>query len=94
MKKGNVKVNTTPRKEIHPLHLILQKINPSIVDNLPAGHSLSGCDTVAKVGTKKGLIKALEVHSGLIHEFGKDRLDEDINIKCRTISCETCINKV
>ena len=45
---------------------------------MPAGHSLTGCDTVAKVGTKNALLKSLEGDYNLIGDFGRDRLDDDI----------------
>ena len=77
-KKGNIKGNRSDRIELHPLHLLLPKISPAVVDNLPAGHSLTGCDTVAKISTKKNLLNSLDLHGKLITEFGKDRLDEDI----------------
>ena len=53
-------------------------MNPHVVDCLPAGHSLTGCDTVAKVGTEKRLLKTLELSHGLISDFGKDVLDDEI----------------
>ena len=46
-------------------------MNPHVVDCLPAGHSLTGCDTVAKVGTKKRLLKTLELCHGLISDLVK-----------------------
>ena len=48
------------QKELHPLHLLIFKLsNTDIIDSLPAGHSLTGCNTVAKVGTKLELLKIL-----------------------------------
>ena len=78
LKKGNVKDSRSARQELHPLHLLLlTKMNPHVVDCLPAGHSLTGCDTVAKVGTKKRLLKTLELIHRLISDFGKDTLDDE-----------------
>lgn len=71
MRKGHVKISKIDQKELYPLHLLVSKLDPCVIDNLPAGHSLTGCETVAKVGTKLSLFKLLE--SG----FGSDRLDED-----------------
>ena len=77
LKKGNVKDSRSARQELHPLHLLLTKMNPHIVDCLPTGHSLTGCDTVAKAGTEKRLLKTLELSHGLISDFGKDVLDDE-----------------
>ena len=77
MRKGHVKISKTEQKELYPLHLLVSKLAPCVVDNLPAGHSLTSCDTVAKVGTKLSLLKLLESDSDLIQGFGSDRLDED-----------------
>ena len=52
MRKGTSKKPGMKQNEMYPLHRLIQKLNPAVVDNLPAGHSLTGCDTVAKVGTK------------------------------------------
>ena len=65
------------QKELYPLHKLLSELNPNVVDQLPAAHSLTGCDTVAKVGTKRAMLKALQEHSELIQNFGRDRLDKD-----------------
>lgn len=42
---------------------------------MPAGHALTGCDTVAKVGTKLAMLKKLKHCNDLISDFGHDRLD-------------------
>ena len=89
LKKGKIKITKKYQKELYPLHLLIPKLDPHIIDNLPAGHSLTGCDTVAKVGTKTDLLKALKYHHILIDGFGKDRMDGD------TISsAEKCLVKV
>ena len=36
-----------------PLHQLVNMIDFSVVDVLPAAHALSGCDTTSKMGTKK-----------------------------------------
>ena len=77
-KKGQLRVQGLKQNETYPLHLLLPKLDPNVVDCLPAGHSLTGCDTVAKVGTKNALRKSLEADYNLISDFGRDRLDDDI----------------
>ena len=47
-----------------------------MIDQLPAAHSLTGCDTVAKVGTKASLLKTLETEEDLLTYFGKEMLDD------------------
>ena len=42
----------------------------------PAGHALTGCDTVSRVGTKHALLKA-QSYGYLIKDFGVDILDGD-----------------
>ena len=59
LRKGDFKVKTIRQKELLPLHLLLGKVESSLVRSLPAGHALTGCDTVSKVGTKLALLKAL-----------------------------------
>ena len=78
LKKGQIKVEKTTQKELYPLHLLIPKLDAKVIDNLPAGHSLTGCDTVAKVGTKNALLKVIATNHTLIGSFGKDRLDGDI----------------
>ena len=93
MKKGHIKAAKTDQKELYPLHLLASKLNPCVVDNLPAGHSLTGCDTVAKVGTKLSLLKILESHSNLISDFGFDRLDEDVLLQAEQFLVKVVASK-
>ena len=67
-----------PQKELYPLHLLILKMDPKVIDQLPAGHSLTGCDTVAKVGTKTQLLSVLESFDSLITDFGQEALDGDM----------------
>ena len=53
LRKGDFKVKTIRQKELLPLHLLLGKVESSLVRSLPAGHALTGCDTVSKVGFVK-----------------------------------------
>ncbi len=48
---------------------------------LPLFHALSGCDTVAKVGTKPPLLKLLETDDEMLQDFGQENLNEDTIIK-------------
>ena len=41
-----------------PLHILHQKLGPSLSKVLPAVHSLTGSDITSKVGTKKAALKA------------------------------------
>ena len=43
-------------QELYPIHLLLSKLYPKVIDQLPTGHNLTGCDTVAKLGAKKELL--------------------------------------
>jgi len=73
-------------------------MDTDVVDYLPAGHALTGCDSVAKVGTKASMLKALRTASGLIEDFGVDRLDQEMLEKAESFlvkivapkSLETC----
>lgn len=80
MKKSHIKAAKTDQKELYPLHLLASKLNPCVVDNLPAGHSLTGCDTVAKVGTK-------------LSDFGFDRLDEDVLLQAEQFLVKVVASK-
>ena len=45
------RANNNPTKtsvRVVPLHLLLSKLDPKVIDQLPAGHALTGCDNVAK----------------------------------------------
>lgn len=76
LKSGSMKVTKKIQKELYPLNLVLERVEGHIIDQLPAGHSLTGCDTVAKVGTKLSLLNTLETDEDLLPYFGKDhRLD-------------------
>ena len=69
-----------PQQELYPsgLHLLLSELDPKVIDQLPAGHALTGCDTVAKVGTKKVLLNILNSFDPLITGFGRESLDDDM----------------
>ena len=60
-----------------PIHSICAELGDDMVEMLPAVHTLTGCDTTSKVGTKK---KALNVMTICEHQelktFGLGQLDE------------------
>ena len=64
--------------QLFPLNAVLENYNKHVIDQLPAAHCLTGCDTVAKVGTKSSMLKVLIEHDQLLTHFGKDLLDEDM----------------
>jgi hypothetical protein len=41
-----------------PLHTLYQHLGHQLCSVLPAVHSLTGCDTTSKIGTKKAALKA------------------------------------
>ena len=43
-----------------PVHDLLDKMDSSVIDILPAVHALSGCDTTSKVGTKRQALRFAE----------------------------------
>ena len=60
-----------PQQELFPLHLLLSKLDSKAIDQLPEGHALTGCDTVAKVRTKEELLHILNSFDPLITGFGR-----------------------
>ena len=70
-------VSSKQQYELYPLHRILLQLGRGVINSLSAAHSLTGCDTVVKVGTKGSMLNALEEHSDLLENFATDRLDED-----------------
>ena len=52
----------------------------AVIRQLPAAHALTGCDTVAKVGTKDAILKTLmsQDPDDTIVDFGRDRLDSEM----------------
>ena len=78
LKKGQIIMPQKPQQELYPRHLLLSKLDPKVIDQLPAGHALTVCDTVAKVGTKKELLSILNSFDTLITGFGREALDDDM----------------
>lgn len=61
----------------HSVNKIMESIPGPVLPVLLAFHSLTGCDTVSKVGSKAVLLKLTECFS-LIANFGKNTLSPDI----------------
>ena len=61
--------------KLYPFHTLCAIISEDVALQLPAAHSLTGCDTVSKVGTKHAALKALpSVH---LENFGTSELTEE-----------------
>ena len=61
-----------------PLHKMIENMDDLLVNILPAVHSLTGCDTTSKIGTKLMALKTAR-HSGkLLEDFGVAPLDEEM----------------
>ena len=78
LKSGSRKITKKTQKELYHLNLIVQRVEGYLIDQLPAAHSLTGCDTVAKVGTKVSLMKTLETMDDLLTYFGKEMIDDEM----------------
>ena len=78
LKKGQKIIPKKPQQELYPLHLLLSKLDPKVIDQFHAGHALIGCNTVAKVGTKKELLHLLNSFDPLITDFGRAALDDEM----------------
>ena len=70
---ANNNATKTSARVVPPPSFTLQ-----IIGQLPAGHNLTGCDTVAKVGTKKELLNISNSFDPLIAGFGSKALDDDM----------------
>ena len=64
--------------QLFPLSIVLENIAENVIDQLPAAHCLTGCDTVAKVGTKNAMMKVLMEEDQLLTNFGREQLDDDM----------------
>jgi len=81
LKKGTTKGSHKRQLELFHLNKILDELDANMVDQLPAAHALTGCDTVGKVGTKGAMLKILKSEEptiSLLQGFGLDRLDGDM----------------
>ena len=69
---------TSSNRQVVPVHILLQDVGEKLALILPALHSLTGCDSISKVGTKSAALKCVPEHGYLIADFGKSELTEDI----------------
>ena len=74
-------------KKVIPLHLLLQDVGENVALQLPALHSLTGCDTVSKVSTKIAALK--QIPCEYISNFGKQECTEETieNAENFLVSC-------
>lgn len=59
-----------------PIHDICEVLDNQVIETLPAIHSLSGCDTTSKVGTKHAALIRAKGYSYLLQDFGKKDLSD------------------
>ena len=69
---------TSSNRQVVPVHILLQDVGEKLALILPALHSLTGCDSISKVGTKSAALKCVPELGYLIADFGKSELTEDI----------------
>lgn len=61
-----------------PVHDICEVVEKQIIEILPAIHSLSGCDTTSKVGTKHAALMRAKDYAYLLKDFGREELSDTI----------------
>ena len=61
-----------------PVHDLCEIVNKEIIEVLPAIHSLSGCDTTSKVGTKHGALARAKDFTYLIKDFGRVEMSDSM----------------
>lgn len=77
-------------RKTFPLHLLLTQIDKELILNLPALHSLSGCDTTSKVGSKLACFtKPLDLE--LLSGFGTAQLTEEMISNAETLLLQTLL---
>ena len=69
---------TSSNRQVVPVHILLQDVGEKLALILSALHSLTGCGSISKVGTKSAALKCVHEHGYLIADFGKSELTEDI----------------
>ena len=77
-----LKGSGSKRKAI-PLHSLHSSLPTTLIEVLPALHSLTGCDSTSKVGTKPAAIKREHFFDKIV-DFGKDKFDYDMFLKAET----------
>ena len=66
-------------KRAVPFHRIVDVLDISVIDVLPAIHALTGCDTTNTIGTKRAVLKLGETdRSKMLISFGKEPLAWDV----------------
>ena len=70
------------RKAI-PIHNLHSSLPRTLIEVLPALHSLTGCDSTSKVRTKPAAIKREHFFDKIV-DFGKDNFDYDMFLKAET----------
>lgn len=72
-----VRLGSGNTKKTVPLHILAQQLDSVLVENLPAIHALSGCDTTSKVGPKLACLKK-SLNLELIKDFGITPMTESM----------------
>ena len=59
--------------------MVCSNLSEALIEMLPVVHTLTGCDTTSKVGTKKKTLTVMKSrkHSDL-KDFGKNELDQQM----------------
>ena len=61
--------------EVFHLQDVITYFSSSVINQLTAGHALTGCDTVVKVSTKAAMLKLLiQENEEQRVDFGRDRM--------------------
>ena len=60
-----------------PIHDLIEELDSGVIDVLPAVHSLSGCDSTSKIGSKTKAFKTVLEHGNyLLNYFGKSDIND------------------
>lgn len=59
-----------------PLHDICEVVDNLTIETLPAIHSLSGCDTTSKIGTKHASLMRAKEYAYRLKDFGRKDLSD------------------
>ena len=75
-------------------HRIVDVVDISVIDSLPAIHTLTDCDTTNTIGTKRAALKLEETdRSEMLISFGKEPLTWDL-IEAAKKFLVDCKNKI
>ena len=81
------------RINVTPVHTIANNMDNNVVDVLPAVHTLTGCDTTSKVGTKSAAFQAaMKYGYQLLYSFGKSEISDQMILSSEKFLDE-CISK-